>query len=120
MKFNVLLVCAVLALTVSGCRRKPASAAAPVSTEPPPPSAGVTIPAGPSGTVASVAPGSPEHGNVVMLTFAAQQFYGKNQRMPNDLQELADARLIPKVPTAPAGMRFLMDAKEKQVRLVKQ
>lgn len=55
-----------------------------------------------------------------MLTFAAQQFYGKNQRMPNDLQELADARLIPKVPTAPAGMRFLMDAKEKQVRLVKQ
>lgn len=119
MKFNVLVACAVLALTVSACRKKP-EPVAPVVTEPPPSSSGVTLPAGPSGTVATVAPGSPEHGSVVMLTFAAQEFYGKNQRMPNDLQELADAKLIPKVPSAPAGMKFVMDAPKKQVRLVKQ
>ncbi len=120
MKIKVILGCTLLALTVCACRKKPALVAGPVSTVPLPPSAGVTMPAGPSGTVASVAPGSPEHGSVVMLTFAAQQFHAKNKRMPNDVQELANAKLIPHVPTAPAGMRFLMDAKEKQVRLVKQ
>ena len=120
MKFNVLLACAVLALTVSACRRKPAPTPASELTEPPPPSPGLTIPAGPAGTPATAAPGSPEHANLELLTFATQQFHAMNKRMPADLQELAAAKLIPKVPVAPAGMRFLIEPQTKQVRLVKQ
>ncbi len=120
MKFKALLACVVLAVAVSACRKRPTPSATPESTEPPPLSAGVTIPPGPAGTAASVAPGSPEHANVELLTFAVQQFYAANKRMPADLQELAAAKLIPKVPLAPAGMRFLIEPQTKQVRLVKQ
>ena len=119
MKFKFLLACAVLAVTVTACRKKPAPTAA-ESTEPPPPSPGLTIPAGPAGTPATAAPGSPEHANLELLTFATQQVYAANKRMPADLQELAAAKLIPKVPVAPVGMRFLIEPQTKQVRLVKQ
>lgn len=57
---------------------------------------------------------------MALLTFAVQQFYGANQRMPADLQELVAAKLIPNVPVAPAGMKFLIEPQTKQVRLVKQ
>lgn len=120
MKLSVLLVCTVLALTASACRRKPTPTTAAESTEPPAPSPGLTIPAGPAGTPATAAPGSPEHANLELLTFATQQFYAANKRMPADLQELAAAKLIPKVPVAPVGMRFLIEPQTKQVRLVKQ
>lgn len=120
MKIKVLVACALLAVAVSACRKKPAPAFSAEPTEPPPLSKGVSIPSGPAGTPASVAPGSPEHANLEMLTFAVQQFYGTNKRMPADLQELAAAKLIPKVPMAPAGMKFLIEPQTKQVRLVKQ
>lgn len=55
-----------------------------------------------------------------MLTFGVQQFYGMNKRMPADLQEVAAAKLIPKVPVAPIGMKFVIEPQTKQVRLVKQ
>ncbi len=54
-----------------------------------------------------------------MLTFAVQQFVGTNQRPPANLQELVTAKLISAVPAAPAGMRYEIDAKNRQVRLVK-
>ncbi|MEQ2008149.1 MAG: hypothetical protein ABMA26_15230 [Limisphaerales bacterium] len=69
--------------------------------------------------VADPAAGSAAHASVEMLTFAVQQFEGINKRVPANLQELVSARLISAVPAAPAGMRYVIDAKTKQVRLVK-
>ncbi|MBI5799692.1 MAG: hypothetical protein HZA92_03060 [Verrucomicrobia bacterium] len=54
-----------------------------------------------------------------MLTFAVQQFAGTHKRPPANLQELVSAKLISAVPAAPAGMRYEIDAKNRQVRLVK-
>ena len=120
MKFKALVVCTVLTLTLSACRKKSAATATHESTEPPPPSKGLTIPPGPAGTQATAEPGSPEHANLELLTFGVQQFYAMNKRMPADLQELAAAKLIPKVPLAPAGMKFVIEPQMKQVRLVKR
>lgn len=118
MKLHVLVV--VVAVVVAACRKPAVPPPAPESVTPPPPSQGVVVPPGPSGTPISADPGSPEHGKVALLTFAVQQFYGANQRMPADLQELVAAKLIPNVPVAPAGMKFLIEPQTKQVRLVKQ
>lgn len=121
MKFNLLLACTVLALTASACRKQPAPAvAAPVSTEAPPPTKTVvSAETGASVQVADPVAGSAAHASVEMMTFAVQQFVGMNKRVPTNLQELVSARLISAVPAAPAGMRYEIDAKNKQVRLVK-
>ncbi len=120
MKLHVLFLCAGLILSGAACRKPTALPAPPESTEPPPPSPGISIPTGPAGTPIAADPGSPEHAKVELLTFAAQQFYGINKRMPANLEELVAAKLIPKVPIAPVGMKFLIEPQTKQVRLVKQ
>ena len=121
MKFNVLSVCVVLALTVSACRKKSSQPTeAPVSFEVAPPvKAGVSAETGAAVGVADPLAGSASHASLEMLTFAVQQFAGTHKRPPANLQELVSAKLISAVPAAPAGMRYEIDAKNRQVRLVK-
>jgi hypothetical protein len=111
----------MMALTVSACRKRPAPpTVAPVSAEAPPPvKAGVSTETGAAVGVADPVAGSASHASVEMLTFAVQQFEGTNKRPPANLQELVTAKLISAVPAAPAGMRYEIDAKNRQVRLVK-
>ena len=115
MKFNVLIVCAVLALAVSACRKKPAEAApeAPAPTQTAPAPAGGAPAA--AGNEAEMA-----FSNATVLTMGLQEFMAKNGRAPNDLNELVTAKLIQKIPPPPRGYQYAIDAKRKQVVAVKQ
>lgn len=115
MKFNVLLACAVLALTMSACRKK--SGSAPVSVEPLPPQ-----------PVAKSTDGTPivgneaeiAYSNASVLTMMLQEFVSKNGRLPTNVQELSAIKSFGAVPRPPAGYRFEIDAKQKAVVAVKQ
>lgn len=119
MKFKVLLACAALAVAVAACRKRSTSVQEAPAVAPQPPSAGVVVPAGPPGTAAQVEPGSPEHGNLTMLTFAVQQFQGEKGRLPADLNELVSAGLVQSIPPAPVGLRYKIDPKTRNVMLTR-
>jgi hypothetical protein len=53
-------------------------------------------------------------------TLMVQQFYDKNGRVPKDLNELVTAKMLLKVPTAPPGMRFVIDPNSRSVQLIRQ
>lgn len=114
MKFNVLLVCTVLALTVSACRKKSQSAPAVESL--------------PQQPVAKTADGTPVAGNeaemafsnATVLTMMLQEFIAKNGKLPNDLNELSTIKTFGAVPLPPHGYKFVMDAKKKAVLAVKK
>jgi len=108
-------------LALTACRRQAPPAAVPAT---PAEAQGQAAPAAPATAVdpASIVPaepGSAAHASLEMLTFAVQQFQGKKGRLPNDLSELAAAKLIPAVPKAPAGQRYVIDAQKRQVVLVR-
>lgn len=105
MKFKALVVCAVLALTVSACRKKPAALPVPE----------VPVTSAPSGNEAQVA-----ESNASVMTLMLQEFAAKNGRMPKDVSELSTITSYGAVPKPPAGYKFIIDAAQKQVRAVKQ
>ncbi|PAW86024.1 MAG: hypothetical protein B9S33_08985 [Pedosphaera sp. Tous-C6FEB] len=115
------LVCSASLLTLAACRRKAPPAVVPAT---PAEAQGQAAPAAPAAPVdpASIVPaepGSAAHASLEMLTFAVQQFQGKKGRLPNDLNELAAAGLIPSVPKPPVGQRYVIDAQKRQVVLVR-
>jgi|APGre2960657505_1045072.scaffolds.fasta_scaffold16944_1 hypothetical protein len=103
MKFNVLLACAVLALTVSACRKKP------VAPAPEPPA-----PANAANALEMA------YSNATALTMGLQEFMAKNGRAPSDVNELVTAKLVQKIPPLPLGYKYEIDAKRKQVVVSKQ
>ncbi len=116
MKFKVLVACVLLAVVVPGCRRKKAEVPVP---EPPAP-AQIT-PTSPTGApVASGNEAQMAASNATVLTAMMQTFIAQNGRMPNDVSELATVKGYGPVPKAPAGYKFVIDGKQKQVVAVKQ
>lgn len=115
MKFKVLLACAVLALVVSACRKKPA---APLPIPPAPvPAAG----AAPEGTPAN--PGNAAEmafSNATVLTMMLQEFVATNKRLPSSVKELEVIKTYGPIPPPPPGYRYAIDAQKKQVVALKQ
>ena len=103
MKFNVLLVCTVLALTVSACRKKPE---APAPEPPAPANAANALEMAMS--------------NATALTMGLQEFMAKNGRAPTNVNELVTAKLVQKIPPLPPGYKSEIDAKRKQVTVAKE
>ena len=115
MKTIEVLLCAALVVTISGCRKNPAAAPeaeAPLSVQAP-------VKA-PDGTVVPGNEAEMAFSNTTVLTMGLQEFMAKNGRAPNDLNELVTAKLVQKIPPLPAGYKYTIDAKRKQVMAVKQ
>lgn len=114
MKTTAMFLCVLLTATVSGCRKKTATpeTEVPLSVQQPTKAPDGTVN---SGNVAEMA-----FSNTTMLTMGLQEFMAKNGRAPNDLQELVTAKLVQKIPPLPAGYKYSIDAKRKQVLAVKQ
>jgi hypothetical protein len=117
MKFNVLLGFVLIIVSSSGCKRKPFSEASPV-VQPPPPN----LPA--SGTPAKGDTGNDlqmAQSNCAVLTLALQTYMGShNNQVPADVNELVKAQQLRAVPQPPAGWKYSIDAKNRQVVLVRQ
>lgn len=105
MKCAALFLCLTLVLTSSACRKKPAPVA-PVAT----PAPDVVI-----GNEAQLAAS-----NATVLTMMLQEFVAANGRVPNDVSELATIKTYGPAPKAPAGYKFVIDGKKKQVMAVKE
>jgi hypothetical protein len=121
-------------LVASGCSKKeptdagaPAAPAAPAKVSvdapdapPPPPPTAAPVPA------AGEAPrpdGPPSEENVdelTRITRAIQSFAINNERPPKDLNELVRAKLLPSIPAAPAGKKFVYDPSHMSIKLVNQ
>ena len=54
------------------------------------------------------------------LNQAIQLFTVEHGRNPKDLNELVEGKFIPKIPTAPSGMKLEYDATAGKVKVVKQ
>ena len=110
---------ALLTATIlAGCQKEtPAPAPAPVAPAPAPAAAE------PGASAVLAPPREPtpmEQSQASYLTLQVQEFAAKNGRVPNDLAELVTAKMLPKVPNPPAGMKYVIDATNRQVRLVPQ
>jgi len=53
------------------------------------------------------------------LSLKVSEFYDKNGRVPKDLNELVTAKMLLRLPTPPPGMRYVIDAKNRSVLLVR-
>ena len=116
MKFKVLLACAVMIASLSGCKRKKAEEPLLVQQPPPPklPASG-TPTTGDTGNDIQMA-----QSNCAVLTLALQTYMGShNNQVPADVNELVKAQQLRTVPLPPAGWKYSIDAKNRQVVLVK-
>ncbi len=117
MKLNLLLGCALLILPLSGCKRKSSSEDSSVVQPPPPklPASGKPA-AGDAGNDLQMA-----QSNCAVLTLALQTYMGNhNNQAPADVNELVKVQQLRAVPQPPAGWKYSIDAKNRQVVLVKQ
>lgn len=116
------------AALLAGCDKpqpqKPAPVVAPPPSQAPPPAPTSGIPA-----TAVAEPGAPvpapnvspmEFSNATYLTLLVQDFYAKNGRVPKDINELVTAKMIQTPPKPPPGTRYVIDAKNRQVVIVRQ
>jgi hypothetical protein len=103
MKFaaKVLVLTLAAGLAAAGCGKK--SAAQPDATP-------ELVDATPY--VPNVAPGTMIQ---TRITGAVHAFHEANRRWPSDFSELVKAKLLDKVPTPPAGKKFVFDSKSLQV-----
>jgi hypothetical protein len=131
MKASLTLTAALVSTSLLiGCGKK-----TPKETAPPPPaeaSAPQTEPAPPPPGEATAAPAEATEGpaqasnlnpmdysNASGLTLMVQEYYGKHGRVPKDLNELVAAKMLLKVPTPPPGTKYVIDAKRRQVVIVR-
>lgn len=110
-----LLLALALVVASTGCRKKPAPAGA--STPGPVVPSPIVLPAGtrPPGAVAPVPAAL-----ATQLNNALHSFIEMKGRMPNDINELATAKLVPAVPPPPPGRKYAIDANKLEVLLVNQ
>lgn len=110
-----LLLALALVTASAGCRKKTAPAGS-SAAEPAGPSP-IVLPAGtrPSGATAPVPPAL-----ATQLNDALHSYLEMKGRMPNDINELATAKLVPAVPPPPPGRKYAIDANRLEVLLVNQ
>lgn len=114
MKFKALLACAVLALTVSACRKKPGPAPVPPAEAP------AETRLKPDGTPDLGNAPEMAASNASVLTMGLQHFISKHGRIPNSVEELLAAKSIAIIPPPPAGYKYVIDANAKRVVAVRQ
>lgn len=109
----------VAASLLSGCSKE-TPAPAPVTAPPPKPAAAIDVPA-PSVLGSAPREITPmEQSQAAYLTLQLQEYSAKHGKVPTDLGELVAAKMLPKMPVAPQGFRYEIDAKNRQVVLVRQ
>lgn len=119
---RLLLLTLVLITSFTGCRkRRPADpGAGPVEAAPSAEGASKSAgAAGPSTTTPANRnlPEEPKPDHQIMLTRALFTFQGKNGRPPKDWDELVSSGVLPKMPQAPTGKRYVFD-RSLNVRMV--
>ena len=87
------------------------SANAPESSNPPPPDAPAAEPQ--QLTASEEMSLVPESLNSVL-----RDYYDAESRVPKDLEEMVQLKLIPRVPTPPPGKKYVIDATKRRVVLV--
>ena len=95
---RILLLICLLGAVLSGCKKRPGTAA-PASTEPAPPNPEADIP---------------------NLTIAVRAYVMTQGKAPATLDDLVKAGCIARVPTAPVGKKYAIDAKKAQAVLVSE
>lgn len=104
----VLLLLLVCLATGGGCQRKNRGAA-------------VVTPQFPPEAVQAVveAEKSPQ-ASLVLLNETLKDWVLLRNQLPGDLNEFVTARMLPRLPAAPPGKRFVVDAQQRRVVLVDQ
>ena len=116
---KTLLRTTLLATTLLAACQKETPPPAPAPVAPPP--APAAVDPGASSVLAPPREPTPmEQSQAAYLTLQVQEFAAKNGRVPNDLAELVTAKMLPKIPNPPAGMKYVIDPKNRQVLLVRQ
>ncbi|MBI3875867.1 MAG: hypothetical protein HY300_07915 [Verrucomicrobia bacterium] len=60
------------------------------------------------------------HSQAAVLTLGLQNYMARTGRAPKDLNELLAAKDIQNIPPPPPGTKYVINAKQRQVVLVKQ
>lgn len=109
--------CLVALLTGSGCKES-SSPANPNSSG----SSGnpVTAPVDYLGAVNNAQKSANNTLSLVGLKQAIQAYQASEGKLPNSLQDLVTAQVIPKIPEAPRGMKFSYDAASGDIKVVPQ
>ncbi|MBM3875961.1 MAG: hypothetical protein FJ386_04475 [Verrucomicrobia bacterium] len=118
-------------LALTACKKEPQPATPPLVTARPPKAAATPVAPQPApvaaqdtgmdpslGVLAEVSPG--EMSNTSLLTLGLQEFMSEKGRLPADMKELSKYLRYRVEPIPPAGTKFVFDAKNKQVRIVRQ
>ena len=109
-----------LAFLLSGCHKKAEVDATPVAENPTAPAVAAAITA----TKAVVNTGSlaaeAEAAILEQLTQAVRKYGMEKQRVPKSLDELVAAGYLTQLPEAPAGKKFVLDARTMDVTLSKR
>jgi hypothetical protein len=95
---RILLLLCLFGAVLSGCKKRPGTTA-PASTQPAPPNPEVDIP---------------------NLTIAVRAYVMTQGKPPATLDDLVKAGCIARLPTAPAGKKYAIDAKRAQAVLVSE
>ncbi|OQC25157.1 MAG: hypothetical protein BWX68_01714 [Verrucomicrobia bacterium ADurb.Bin063] len=113
--------CLLLAVSglLAGCGEK-AGAPAPPANSATPGSSPLSAPADYLGALDKAHKTADKVVDTAVLNQAIQLFNVEHGRNPRDLNELVEEKFIPKLPTAPYGMKLDYDAATGKVRVVKQ
>jgi len=145
MRGKLFLTPGLAALVVVGCGKKPEPPpatpepaqsqrssvstlldAAPAAPAAPAPAAAVAAPAVPetpqvyADKLPTAPPDSGKETSHIPMTEALQRFVERNNRLPNDFNELVKSKFLPKIPPPPAGKTYAIDRKNMQVVLINQ
>lgn len=104
----------VACLTFTACTKKEEPAPKPAAGNP------VTAPVDYLGAVAKGQQTAVKTLGAVSLDSAIKAFFDQESRYPKDLNELVTSGVLPKLPTAPAGMKFDYDPATGRAKVVKQ
>ncbi|MBL9169281.1 MAG: hypothetical protein JNN07_16190 [Verrucomicrobiales bacterium] len=109
--------CLVALLTGSGCKEgsSPANPNSSGSSGNP-----VTAPVDYLGAVNNAQKSANNTLSLVGLKQAIQAYQASEGKLPNSLQDLVTAQVIPKLPEAPRGMKFSYDAASGDIKVVPQ
>ncbi|HSH94559.1 MAG TPA: hypothetical protein VK968_10475 [Roseimicrobium sp.] len=129
---SLLVLTALLALSGCGKSEKTAkpqqtpatpSASTPVAVNaaettaaPPPPTSSDTLAAAPAAAAAAPA----AEPDIAALEAALKGYMGEFNRIPANFEQIVQSGYLAKVPQAPAGMKYVLDTKNKKVTLVSQ
>ena len=108
------------AFFLAGCGGKSSPSSASTSATNTPGSNPLNAPAEYVGAIVNAHQDAVRISGTVSLQQAIQNFSVEHGRYPKNLDELVQARILPKLPAPPYGMRFVYDANAGTVKVEKQ